>query len=698
MATNLELLARLGIDTSEFDRGLSQSEQKASTFSGNLSKGLKSAGDFMTGLGTKLSIGVTAPLALLGISAVQEFGRFDEAIQRAGAFVEASEEQMDGFREAAIEAAKGTSFSFEQTADALGAFVGGEISAEEATENLAGVIDLALIGNLNNLQDAVNLGSLALTVFKDDNMELADVQDILANVAANLTTETDSWANAIVNSAGAAKSAGFSFQDLNVLMGAMVRGGADVDLTWSAINAAMSNVQSVGPQAKKALVGVGLSVDGLQQALAGGPIQLLDYLQQGFQIANEEGQGFAFLSKVLGDQAAPEFALALGLTYDELVEVADGFADAEGMAAGMIDRIRESISPWEQMKQSVSELKLELGEALMPIFQQLVGWIEQLVAWFKALTPEQQHLAVIFGIVAAAAGPVLIVLGFLVSAIGALIPIITAVVGLLIGPLGLAIAVIIAIVILLKAAWDNNWGGIRDKVAAIWAFIQPIFERFREWLGVTLPIAIGVLRTVWEQILLPAIQRVWAFIQDHVLPLMQSLSNFLGAVLGLVLTALAGLWLNVLLPAITKVWEFIRDKLLPVAIEVAGFFRSTFEPAIRAIGKAFNWVIGLIKRVTDAINSIKLPSWLTPGSPTPFEIGLWGIADALRDIGKIGMPSLTMQTASLAVPAVGGISGGMTQVNLTYAPGISFATEQEADRVLRPFIERGVRDAERSRR
>src|SRR3990170_7244763 len=73
---------------------------------------LSNLGSSLTGIGTKLSLGVTAPLTALGIASVTQFGNFDAAIQRAGAFVDATAEQMDGFRKAAIEAARGTAFSF----------------------------------------------------------------------------------------------------------------------------------------------------------------------------------------------------------------------------------------------------------------------------------------------------------------------------------------------------------------------------------------------------------------------------------------------------------------------------------------------------------------------------------------------------------------------------------------------------------
>lgn len=291
-----------------------------------------------------------------------DFEKFNMEISRAGAFVSASEEEMKAFRDAAINAARGTTYSFNEAAIALGSFVGGEIDATTAAQELGGVIDLALIAKLDNLQDAVNMGSLALTVFKNDGMEMSDVIDIIATVAADVTTETDKWARALVNSSGAAKAAGFSFKDLNIMFSAMVRGGADANLVWSAFNSAIVRVQAPTKQTTEALQAVGLSVDGLGEALRGGPLQLLDYLRVGFEEADKSGQGFGWLTKVIGSQAAPEFALALGLMGEELEEVAGYFDDIEGRGGEMVGRLRESIPATTQLGQAFKELSLRTGE------------------------------------------------------------------------------------------------------------------------------------------------------------------------------------------------------------------------------------------------------------------------------------------------------------------------------------------------
>jgi TP901 family phage tail tape measure protein len=452
---------------------------------------IEDAGKKTQGLGTRLTdlestfkkmaaVG-TAAFTAVGygvLNAVKSFETFNLEIERAGAFVGATEEDMEMFRKSAIDAARGTQFSFNEAAVALQNFVGGEIDAQTASEELGGVIDLALVSKIQDLQQAVNIGGIALTVFKDDAMEMSDVIDIMATVAADVTTETDKWATAIVNSAGAAKAAKFSFKDLNVLFAAMSRGGADVNLMWSAFNSAMSQIQGPGSkQMHGALNDVGLSLEGLKESLQGGPIELLEYLRQGFEKANETGEGFAFLTQTIGAQAAPEFALALGLTNEELNETAGYFEDIAGTGAAMTERIREAIPATELLKQTMQELNLTLGQALEPairaISEALTPVIVSIGEWMTQ-NPELTRLIVMATL--AVAGLVAVA-----GILGLLLPTIIAGFTLLMGPIGLVIAIIGTLIWTIK-----NVVGILDILLnhsdEVWAGIKIIFKEAVDWI------------------------------------------------------------------------------------------------------------------------------------------------------------------------------------------------------------------------
>ena len=443
---------------------------------GTLGKVQKSYDGLQKGMVTAGAAGaaVFTAASAASISAVRSFETFNQEIERAGAFVNASAEEMKGFREAAIAAARGTQFSFEQTAVALQNFVGGSIDAATATRELSNVVDLALVAKLTDLQQAVNIADLALTVFKDDGMEMADVIDTIATVAADVSNETDAWSSALVQSAGAAKAAGFSFKDLNIMFSAMKRGGADVNLMWAAFNSAMNRIQAPTKQSTEALEAVGLSTQGLTKALADGPIPLLNYLRQGFDKANQSGQGFAFLTQTLGAQAASEFALALGLTNEELVETAAYFENIDGKGAAMVERLREAMPATQMLAHSMRELSIRLGGALAPAMNAIVQALIPLVEKFAHFAEQNPRLTqyligtvLVLSLLTAALLPIGMALPGLIvlfTGLGAVFAAITAISA----PMLLAIGAVAAILTLLitngyltKEAWQDVWLGIK---------------------------------------------------------------------------------------------------------------------------------------------------------------------------------------------------------------------------------------------
>ena len=233
-----------------------------------------------------------------------------------------------------------------------------------------------------------------------------------------------------------------------------------------------------------------------------------------------------------------------------------------------------------------------------------------------------------------------------------------------INPVTLIIAGIVAAVGLLAAAWSSNWLGIRDIVAQVWeGFLKPMFDNFMSTLQ--------LLRSVWQDVLLPAIQTVWGFLKDNIFPLFQAIGEFIGAVFNLYLRVLAGLWQSVLLPALQTVWgfldanvfpifraigDYISETLQPIFDRLASFIKNNLTPAFSGISNAIQTAIDWIRDLADSINNLQLPAWLTPGSPTPFELGLIGINQALAELNQ-QMPILA-RNLQLQTPGIAGLGSG----------------------------------------
>ncbi len=258
-------------------------------------------------------------------------------------------------------------------------------------------------------------------------------------------------------------------------------------------------------------------------------------------------------------------------------------------------------------------------------------------------------------------------------------------------------------------ALTQYWLEVWQAIQAFWQWastvLWPWLLRFAGFLAQVVGSAVKMLAWIWKNILWPAIQFWWAWMTKVVIPLLKALAKLARAVVGLALRILAGIWQNVLWPAIQKVVEYITEKLEPVWKRIVDFVREQFIPWLEGLRNTFDRVIGIVQKVIDWINkladaiaNLSLPKWLTPGSPTPFEIGLWGIYDALRKVGRVAMPDFVAAVnlvpegppgLSLAMVPAGG--GRPVTLNFHYSPVVSLGDEVEAERVLAPLVEATVK-------
>ena len=214
-----------------------------------------------------------------------------------------------------------------------------------------------------------------------------------------------------------------------------------------------------------------------------------------------------------------------------------------------------------------------------------------------------------------------------------------------INPITLVIGAIAVAIGLLAAAWEEDWGGIRGKVADVWAFLEPVFADIRAWLEEKIPPAIAKLTQFWEDKLLPALEAVWKFITAFLLPIWIALVDLGLTIVVKQVEILVQLWENVLLPALQTVWRFIKDNLIPRmnemgmgwnllqgAIADVKKFIDKLTGSFGGISNAAEKVVGWINKLKSSIANIKVPKILQPGSASPLENSLRGIAGALIDV------------------------------------------------------------------
>lgn len=111
------------------------------------------------------------------------------------------------------------------------------------------------------------------------------------------------------------------------------------------------------------------------------------------------------------------------------------------------------------MKARLEDVAVQFGEILLPYVTSLVGHISKLVDWFSNLSATTKKIILVVAGLAAALGPVLVALGFLMTTvipgIIAILPTLGAAFTAMTGPIGLVVAAIAAIAFMVYKHWDR---------------------------------------------------------------------------------------------------------------------------------------------------------------------------------------------------------------------------------------------------
>ena len=247
-------------------------------------------------------------------------------------------------------------------------------------------------------------------------------------------------------------------------------------------------------------------------------------------------------------------------------------------------------------------------------------------------------------------------------------------------------------------AWDKfktnvgeAWENLKDKIAQVWDKIKE--KAVDIWENTLVPIWNTVKEKaieVWEEKIIPLFESIVAYWNDHLKPMFVALGDVFKEASDKIGQAVTGTWQNVLLPAIEDVWTWVNDKVFPLFVSLGNWFADTFGPVIDTVAgklsegflvvwtsvvdaltqakdsvlgalvtvfnditRAVDSLTGWLTTLAQKIASIKLPDWMQPGSPTPWEMGLRGVSAALREISTTRLPELTV---------------GMAQMQPTYQP------------------------------
>lgn len=496
-------------------------------------------------------------------------------------------------------------------AQVLGDLNGYVEEGTELTGALRASIDLAAASELDMVQ-AADLASIVISSFGDDAKDagiavedwIVGAMDHMVRTADGSVASVSGLQEALINVGPTAAGAGQNLEDVNTALGVLSMKGIEGSMAGTNLASMMNSLRDTTPQAEEALDGLGIKVRDIE-----GNMLPLPALIAEFEL------GLYGLTSAEKDAALGAVFTSNGLKImDVLVgEGTEGFNDmrvAIGDASTMMEQAGAKAETYagkmEAFEGTMETLKIQIGEALLPVatklleffaglvethgpafvalFEQLGALFEAFVGYILAVVEDGDTLNDWITHFPEAAQP-------FIESIGNIITKIIEVVGALgegaslIDIVSMLFGETLAGAIILVAAYFTEV--FLPAVSAIWAFISgvliPIIVQLWTWIAANLPPVIQTLADFFNTVLLPAINVIWAFIQDKLIPIMIAGAEVMGAVLGVAIEVLTTLWKSVLLPILQTVWEFIKGSIIPIIEAVAQVMGAVLGVAITAL-------------------------------------------------------------------------------------------------------------------
>jgi len=616
VASVAELIVRIKAEVGQLDKDLAGAK-----------KSLESVGKDMTAAGKTLSVGVTAPIVGVGVAALKSSIDYESAFAGVRKTVEASEEELatlsTGIRDMAkeIPAAATEIAGVAEAAGQLGIQV----------PNIMGftrtMSDLGVATNMSSEEAATALARLA-NITQMPQTQFDRLGSVIVDLGNNLATTESEIVDMGLRLAGAGKQVGMTEAEILSFAGALSSVGVEAQAGGSAFSKVMVQMQLAAEKGGKGLddfaAVAGMSSKDFQKAFRDDASGAIISFIQGLGTAEERGMSAI---KILDDMGISEVRLrdsllraaGAGDLFNSSIDIGTrAWEENIALTKEAEQRYGTTESQLILLKNKLNDASIELGDKLgpilkdtvIPLLDRLIDGVGKVIDWFGRLSPETQTvILVVLGLVAAL-GPLLMVIGSIITGITTLMPILTAIGGAIaaIGaPVLLLAGLIIAAIVIIAKNWDD---------------IVELFKIGWEWLS-------GVFAKWWEGFV-----EFWAGIWD-----------------GIKNTA-TGAW-----EGIVGFFTKAKDKIVGIFTGIKDGILGVWQGIVNGIKGFINKIIGAINGMIGGMNKLKwdVPDWVPLiGGKT------WGV-----NIPKIPLLDTGGQVRG---PGVFEVGPGVTEVVRRYNP------------------------------
>lgn len=652
------------------------STKKSSSAGISAMKKMNKVGAGFRSTGKKMTTWMTLPIVAVGAASIDMALKFEKSVLLLHTQAGVAKSELKSLKRAFLDIARSTTFSPVEVSEAGFRLAGAGLRGKELEKATLASAQLAMVGGANPEDTAKTIAQVWYQNIKgagDFNHIIGELNATVGEGDLRLPQLVDALGTGVVASA---KAAGLSMQDVTAAMAVFGDSTNNVSGWAAQFATGLHYFTAPGDKAKKAMEALGLTQFQLSEdfnkphGLKRGLIDLKEHLEalNGGLMGNEAKQ---ILGEILpGGRGRVFLNLMNNLTH--LEEKYHGIYKTQKNFNHALKETEEN--PMTQLQNAWSNLQasmVELGEVLIPVvvplLKEAAEFIGRMARGFQELSPEAKKFVLIGVGIIAIAGPMVWVIGALISVVSALG---TALMFLALNPVGIvitatALAAIGFYELYTRVKWFHE--AVDDVVSFIkshpWLllFMGPMFQ------------AIGIIVLLVEHFhwVVNAIKNVIHFFELLPERAWNELKQLPGQVKNLVVQALIFI---ATFPIMAPVY-FVRftikvinilmgllPKLLPIGAKMAKFIAHGLATGAVAV---WNFIKNIPGKLIALVASIA-PQLISVGAKIAGEIAK-GIHEKIKETPVLG------KALELGEGAVGGIVGGAEELFEGFAGGTNWA-------------------------
>ena len=374
---------KFGADLSGFDRAMKKAQ-----------KNLKKFGKSVARTGKSLTTGLTLPIVALGAASLKTFADFEQSMLKVKAISGATESDFKALTDSAKELGSSTMFTATQVSELQLNLSKLGLTPKEINKSTQAILNLAQATD-SDLAQAATVGASTMNAFGLEAEDMTMITDVMADAFSSTALDLEKFQTAMASVAPVAAQAGQDIQGTSAILGVLVNNGIEASSAGTALRNVFLELANKGLTWDQAMIKIQTSMNPLKTAM------------------DLFGKRGAAVATIIANNGT------------EIQNLTEDFRDSSGEAQSMADIMDSGVAgSFRRMKSQLEGVAIELGTHLVPAFNALIGYIESGVKWFTSLSDSQKKNIVKWGLLVAAIGPVLIIIGKISIGISALIPVI----------------------------------------------------------------------------------------------------------------------------------------------------------------------------------------------------------------------------------------------------------------------------------